>query len=89
MNEFLKRLSLKYPPNSDYPESKPKLKIGDIIINHWAGDINPTRIGVVIKVDKFVHHIGFDEYGVNRLFNDKNSKTQVIGNLKDYINEPE
>ena len=33
-------------------EFKRKVKFGDFVINHWASERNPTRIGVFVKFKK-------------------------------------
>lgn len=59
-----------------------KLKFGDVIINHWAGERNPNRKLIVISIGKHINCM--NKKGENRqLINDKHTEIKVIGNIID------
>lgn len=56
-----------------------KLNFGDVIINHWAGERNPHRKGIVLWVTKHVRCCSPDGKMWD-LCNDKHTEITVIGN---------
>lgn len=61
------------------------LKFGDIVINHWAGEKNPHRKGIVVRIDPKSIYCTDGNGDFWNVVNDKGSKTEKIGTI---LSEP-
>ena len=59
------------------------LKFGDIIVNHWAGDKNPTKQGVFVRKKRRTIELTDMRGKFWEPYNDNDSKLEKIGSIFD------
>jgi len=60
-----------------------RLKFGDIIVNHWAGNGNPHKQGVFVRNKKQTIELTDMKGNFWESYNDKEAKLEKIGNIFD------
>ena len=56
------------------------MKYGDLVINHWAGNLNPNKILMVLSVGKQIRLIS-NKGRICSQANDKDLQLEVIGKV--------
>ena len=67
---------LEYNPETD------KIELGDIIINHWAGEDNPLKCAMYLGNNRFLGYAGYrTHFGTYGMTGKEDGMYEVIGHI--------